>query len=224
MSLLKPDQKQTPPSHINVRYRLLGGRRVLGHCLGSLRYGVLGQLAGQNKPHGCLDFARRDGGLLVVCSKLGSLSGYALEDVVDEGVQDGHGTVGDTGVWVNLLEDWKTKRVSELGRGWNAHQMRRANEVRSHTLVDVRAVSLLAGLGALLLLASWGGGLLAGLLLLSRSLASWCLAGGGWGLQNASVSGVARKCGKRRLTDLGCCLWCHFDGLMWFLKLFESGG
>lgn len=24
---------------------------------------------------------------------------------VDEGVQDGHGTVGDTSVWVNLLED-----------------------------------------------------------------------------------------------------------------------
>jgi len=25
---------------------------------------------------------------------------------VDEGVQDGHGAVGDTGVWVDLLEDW----------------------------------------------------------------------------------------------------------------------
>lgn len=24
---------------------------------------------------------------------------------VDERVQDGHGTVGDTGIWVNLLED-----------------------------------------------------------------------------------------------------------------------
>lgn len=30
---------------------------------------------------------------------------------VDERVQDGHGTVGDTGVWVDLLEDWK-RRVS----------------------------------------------------------------------------------------------------------------
>ena len=26
---------------------------------------------------------------------------------VDEGVQDGHGAVGDTGVGVHLLEDWK---------------------------------------------------------------------------------------------------------------------
>jgi hypothetical protein len=24
---------------------------------------------------------------------------------VDEGIQDGHGTVGDTGIWVDLLED-----------------------------------------------------------------------------------------------------------------------
>lgn len=53
----------------------------------------------------------------------------------------------------------------------------------THTLVDVRAVGLLAGLGTLLLVTGWGGGLLAGLLLLSWSLASWCLAGGGWGLQ-----------------------------------------
>lgn len=68
---------------------------------------MLGQLTGQNKPHGCLDFARRDGGLLVVCGKLGRLGGDALENVVDEGVQDGHGTVGDTGVWVDLLENWK---------------------------------------------------------------------------------------------------------------------
>ena len=26
---------------------------------------------------------------------------------VDEGVQDGHGAVGDTGVGVDLLEDWR---------------------------------------------------------------------------------------------------------------------
>jgi hypothetical protein len=99
--------KQTPPSHFCETYRLLGGRRVLGHGLGSLRYGVLGQLTGQDKSHGCLDFARRDGRLLVVRRKLGCLGGNALEDVVDEGVQDGHGTVGDTGVGVDLLENWK---------------------------------------------------------------------------------------------------------------------
>lgn len=73
---------------------------------------------------------------------------------VDEGVQDGHGTVGDTSVGVDLLED----------------------------LVDVGRVGLLAGLGALLLVTRDGGGLLAGLLLLSGCLASGCLAGGGGGL------------------------------------------
>ena len=52
-----------------------------------------------------LDLARRDGGLLVVCGKLGSLSGDALEDVVDERVQDAHGAVGDTSVGVDLLEN-----------------------------------------------------------------------------------------------------------------------
>lgn len=52
-----------------------------------------------------LDLSGRDGRLLVVGSKLGGLGGDALEDVVDERVQDGHGTVGDTGVGVDLLED-----------------------------------------------------------------------------------------------------------------------
>ena len=56
------------------------------------------------------------------------------------------------------------------------------------TLVDVGRVGLLPGLGALLLVAR-GGGLLAGLLLLSGSLSGRGLAGGG----------------------LGCSLGCHFD-------------
>lgn len=30
---------------------------------------------------------------------------------VDERVQDGHGTVGDASVWVNLLEDWREMSV-----------------------------------------------------------------------------------------------------------------
>ena len=51
-----------------------------------------------------LDLARRDGRLLVVGSKLGGLGGDALEDVVDEGVEDAHGAVGNTGVGVDLRE------------------------------------------------------------------------------------------------------------------------
>jgi hypothetical protein len=42
---------------------------------------VLGQLTGKDESDGGLDLSRGDGGLLVVCSKLGGLSGDALEDV-----------------------------------------------------------------------------------------------------------------------------------------------
>ena len=42
---------------------------------------------------------------LVVGNELGGFTGEFTEDVVDEGVHDGHGSLGDTGLWVNLLED-----------------------------------------------------------------------------------------------------------------------
>lgn len=61
--------------------RLLGGGRVLGDSLGALRDGVLGKLTGEDEADGGLDLAGRDGGLLVVCGKLGGLSCDALEDV-----------------------------------------------------------------------------------------------------------------------------------------------
>jgi hypothetical protein len=84
---------------------------------------------------------------------------------VHEGVQDRHGTVGDAGIGVDLLED----------------------------LVDVGGVGLLAGLGALLLLARGSGGLLASLLLLSGSLAGRGLAGGGGCLLGWESVECARK-------------------------------
>ena len=59
-----------------------------------------------------LDLARGDGRLLVVGSELRGLGGDALEDVVDERVENGHGAVGDTGVGVDLLED--CRRVRKL--------------------------------------------------------------------------------------------------------------
>ena len=43
--------------------------------------------------------------LSVVSDKSGGLVGDLLEDVVDEGVHDGHGSLGDTSLWVNLLQD-----------------------------------------------------------------------------------------------------------------------
>jgi hypothetical protein len=81
------------------------GRRELGDSLGSLTDSVLGELTRKHETNGRLDFTRREGGLLVVCGKLASLSGDTLEDVVDEGVHDGHALLADAGVGVDLLED-----------------------------------------------------------------------------------------------------------------------
>lgn len=92
---------------------------------------------------------------------------------VDEGVQDGHGTVGDTGVGVDLLED----------------------------LVDVGRVGLLAGLGALLLVARDGGGLLASLLLLGGSLTGRSLAGGGGGLLEWESDECAEEIASKRVDE-----------------------
>ena len=52
-----------------------------------------------------MDLARCDGLSLVVTSKTSSFLGNTLEDVVDEGVHDGHGLVGDTSIGVYLLEN-----------------------------------------------------------------------------------------------------------------------
>ena len=80
------------------------GAGVLGDSLGALRDGVLGELTREEESDSSLDLARGDGGPLVVVGKAGRLSGDPLEDVVDEGVHDGHRLRGDAGVGVHLLE------------------------------------------------------------------------------------------------------------------------
>ena len=66
---------------------------------------MLGQFTRQQKTDCCLDLPAGDGGALVVVGKAGSLGSNPLEDVVHEGVHDGHGLGGDTGVGVDLLQD-----------------------------------------------------------------------------------------------------------------------
>ena len=86
------------------RVENLLGAGVLGDGLGAFRDGVLGQLSGEKKTDGRLDFAARDGRPLVVVGQTGRFTGDALEDVVDERVHDGHGLGGDAGVGVDLLQ------------------------------------------------------------------------------------------------------------------------
>ena len=68
---------------------------------------MLGQFTRQDESDRGLDLTGRDGRLLRVRGEFGGFGGNALEDVVDEGVEDGHGLVGDTGIGVDLLKDYK---------------------------------------------------------------------------------------------------------------------
>ena len=77
-------------------------RSELGDSFGAFRHGVLGQLSRQDQPNCCLDLTGSDSWLLVVASQLGCLCGNLLEDVIDEGIQNGHGLGADASVRVDL--------------------------------------------------------------------------------------------------------------------------
>ena len=79
-------------------------RGELGDGLGSLTDGVLGELTWEEESDGGLDLAGAEGVLLVVADEAGALSSDLLEDIVDEGVHDAHGSLGDASLGVDLLE------------------------------------------------------------------------------------------------------------------------
>ncbi len=66
---------------------------------------MLGELTRKHEANSSLDLSRGKSGLLVVGGELSGFGGNALEDIVDEGVHDGHSLLGDTGIGVDLLED-----------------------------------------------------------------------------------------------------------------------
>jgi len=113
--------------------RLSRGRGELGDSLGALGHSMLGELTGKHETDSSLDLSGRKSGLLVVTSKTGSLGGDAVEDIVDEGVHDGHASLGDTSVVVDLLQ-----HLVDVGR------------VRFHSLLVSGASGLLGSLHALL--------------------------------------------------------------------------
>ena len=66
---------------------------------------MLGELSWEEESDSGLDLSGGESVLLVVSHKSAGFGGDLLEDVVDEGVHDGHGSLGDSGLWVHLLED-----------------------------------------------------------------------------------------------------------------------
>jgi len=130
-------RKIAHPSEEGASY-LFASARELGDRFGALRDGMLGEFTRKDKADRGLDFAGGDGGFLGVGCEFGSLASDPFKDIVHEGVENGHGLVGDTSVRVYLLKYF----------------------------VDVRRVGLLASLlaGLLLLTVSGDGSLLGGLL------------------------------------------------------------
>ena len=51
-----------------------------------------------------MDLTRRKSCFLVVTREFGCLGGESVEDIVDERVQDGHSSLGNTSIWVDLLQ------------------------------------------------------------------------------------------------------------------------
>ena len=66
---------------------------------------MLGKLSGEEESDSGLDLSGGESVLLVISDKLGGLEGDLLEDIVDERVHDAHGSLGDTSLRVDLLED-----------------------------------------------------------------------------------------------------------------------
>ena len=64
---------------------------------------MLGKLTREHEADGGLDLPRRKCLLLVVSDELDSFLSDSVEDVIDEGVHDAHGLLGDTSVRVDLL-------------------------------------------------------------------------------------------------------------------------
>ena len=78
---------------------------VLGDGLGAFGNSVSGELTGEDESDSGLDLAGGESLSLVVSDESGGLTSDSLEDVVDEGVHDAHGLLGDADLGVDLLED-----------------------------------------------------------------------------------------------------------------------
>ena len=108
-------EKSSVLSLVHTTQRLSRGGE-LGDSLGTLGDGMLGKFSRKEKSDSGLDLTGGKGGLLVVSGKLGGFKGDSVEDIVDEGVQDGDTLLGDTSLRVNLFQ-----HLVDVGRvGFNS--------------------------------------------------------------------------------------------------------
>ena len=87
----------------------------LSNSLATFRNGVLGKIAWEDEPDGGLDFAGSESVPVVHVDEAGTFTSDPLEDICNEGVHDEHGLVGDTDIWVDLLEDLEDVGGEGLG-------------------------------------------------------------------------------------------------------------
>ena len=85
---------------------------------------MLGEFSWKDKSDSRLDLSRGESVSLVVSDELGGFGGEFLKNVVDERVHDGHRSLGDSGVWVNLFQDsvdvdGEGFGSSSLSSGWS---------------------------------------------------------------------------------------------------------
>ena len=92
--------------------RLLGAG-VLRYCLGSLAHCMFCQFTRKKQTDWSLYFSGRNGLCLVVLTQSGSFTCNSLEQIVNEGVHNGHSLCGNTNVRMDLLEN--TVDVSSVG-------------------------------------------------------------------------------------------------------------
>ena len=84
---------------------LVLGCLVFGYSLGAFRDRVLGKFTREDQSDSSLNLSGGHGVLLVVLAQAAGLCGDSLEGVIDKGVEDGHRSLGDSCVRVNLLEN-----------------------------------------------------------------------------------------------------------------------
>ena len=95
-----------------VQWRLGAGE--LGHSLGSLRDGVLGEFTRQDQSDGSLHLPRGQSPLLAVAAQTTSLTSDTVEGILHQVVHDSHGSLADTSLRVHLLQNLHDVRRERL--------------------------------------------------------------------------------------------------------------